>query len=295
MCSVNNYFSHDSNARNSDKIIPLRMKYGAEGYGIYFMLLERLREEPEYMSVKDYNMLAFDLRVDSAKVKSVIEDFGLFVFTEDGKYFYSESFKKRMEKKDAKRSKLSEAGKRGNEKRWGKKREELATQSPPDRICDEILSQEKKSKEKKETSPKGESKKCEISLPPDSKEDSLDSCHEELKNDQTWMETVCMNIRSSGHHDFTPSSFYQYLDCFFKKLQNEGVTYKTPKDAKAHFARWLHIELKNEKNERRTDKNKNGYSSEPKSTEAISPRKPDWLDNQTGTLEDFVNSIPIGR
>lgn len=65
---MNNYFSHDSNARNSDKIILLRAQMGAEGYGIYFMILERLREEPTYMSVKDYNMLAFDLRVDSAKI-----------------------------------------------------------------------------------------------------------------------------------------------------------------------------------------------------------------------------------
>ena len=56
------------------------------------MILERLREEPEYMSVKDYNMIAFDLREDASLIKSVIEDFGLFVFTEDGKYFYSESF-----------------------------------------------------------------------------------------------------------------------------------------------------------------------------------------------------------
>ncbi|MEI3107205.1 MAG: hypothetical protein V8T16_17530 [Parabacteroides merdae] len=51
------------------------------------MILERLREEPEYMSVKDYNMIAFDLREDASLIKSVIEDFGLFVFTEDGKYF----------------------------------------------------------------------------------------------------------------------------------------------------------------------------------------------------------------
>ena len=64
------------------------------------MILERLREEPEYMSVKDYNMIAFDLREDASLIKSVIEDFGLFVFTEDGKYFYSESFKKRMGYKD---------------------------------------------------------------------------------------------------------------------------------------------------------------------------------------------------
>ncbi|NLH46814.1 MAG: DUF4373 domain-containing protein [Acholeplasmataceae bacterium] len=116
---MNNYFSHDSNARNSDKLIPLRMKLGAEGYGIYFMLLERLRDEKDYMSIKDYNMLAFDLRVDASKVKSVIEDFRLFVFTEDGKYFYSEGFKKRMDIKDIESIKRSEAGKKGAAKRWG--------------------------------------------------------------------------------------------------------------------------------------------------------------------------------
>ena len=116
---MNNYFSHDSNARNSDKLIPLRMKLGAEGYGIYFMLLERLRDEKDYMSIKDYNMLAFDLRVDASKVESVIEDFRLFVFTEDGKYFYSEGFKKRMDIKDNGFIKRSEAGKKGAAKRWG--------------------------------------------------------------------------------------------------------------------------------------------------------------------------------
>ena len=150
---MNNYFSHDSNARNSDKLIPLRMRWGAEGYGIYFMILERLREEPGYMSVKDYNMIAFDLRVDTGKVKSIVEDFGLFVFTEDGKYFYSESFKRRMTQKDEKSKKLSEAGKIGNMKRWSKNNASTATQSPPDRICDKNLSQEKKSKEKKEYTP----------------------------------------------------------------------------------------------------------------------------------------------
>lgn len=145
----NKYFSHDSNARNSDKILPLRMRHGAEGYGIYFMILERLREEPEYMSVKDYNMIAFDLRVDAGKVKSVVEDFGLFVFTENGKYFYSESFKRRMQRMDAKSEKLSEAGKRGNEIRWSKQRDFIATQSPPDRICDEKASQTKQNKTNK--------------------------------------------------------------------------------------------------------------------------------------------------
>lgn len=115
-----NYFSHDSNARNDEKLVRLRMKQGASGYGVYFMILERLREEADYMSAKDYNMIAFDLRVDAAIVKSVVEDFGLFTFTDDGKCFYSESFTRRMDIKDTLRRQRSEGGKIGMKNRWKK-------------------------------------------------------------------------------------------------------------------------------------------------------------------------------
>lgn len=114
------YFSHDSNARNSEKLIKVRMKYGASGYGVYFMILERLREEHDYMSIKNYNVIAFDLRVDASEIKSIVEDFGLFAFTDDGKCFYSEGFNKRMALKDAKSKKRAEAGKKGASNRWGK-------------------------------------------------------------------------------------------------------------------------------------------------------------------------------
>lgn len=117
---LKNYFPHDSDARNSDKLIRLRMRHKAAGYGVYFMILERMREESNYMSVKDYNMIAFDLREDAALIKSVVEDFGLFVFTEDGKYFYSESFNRRMAYKDEKSQRRSEAGKKGMDSRWNK-------------------------------------------------------------------------------------------------------------------------------------------------------------------------------
>lgn len=96
---------------------------GAEGYGIYFMLLERLRDEPNYTSVKDYNMLAFDLRVGSDKVKKVVENFGLFVFTEDGKHFYSEGFSRRMQLKDQQR----ENAKKAAETRWIREREKQSS------------------------------------------------------------------------------------------------------------------------------------------------------------------------
>lgn len=121
---MRSYFSHDSNARNSDKLMKVRMKLGAEGYGIFFMLIERLREEEGYKSTIDYDTLAFDLRVDAEKVKQVVENYDLFKFTEDGKYFYSDSFNERMEMMDLKSKKLAEAGKKGAKKRWGNKQED---------------------------------------------------------------------------------------------------------------------------------------------------------------------------
>lgn len=103
------YFSHDSNARNDEKIIMLRMKHGWEGYGIYWAIIERLRDSGDYSSVTDYNLIAFDLRTDAAKIKSIINDFGLFSFTENGKRFYSDSLKKRMDIKDEKSDKARRA------------------------------------------------------------------------------------------------------------------------------------------------------------------------------------------
>ncbi|MCW2280437.1 DnaD domain protein [Lactococcus lactis] len=145
---MNNYFPHDSNSRNSDKLLPVRMKYGAEGYGIYFMILERLREEKNYMSVKDYNMLAFDLRVDTSKLKAIVEDFGLFAFTEDGECFYSEGFNKRMEIMEEKSRKKSEAGKKGAAKRWQKNSSAIAEPLAKDSEANAVAKEKNSNKTK---------------------------------------------------------------------------------------------------------------------------------------------------
>lgn len=137
-----NYFSHDSNARNDEKLLRLRMRHGAAGYGVYFMLLERLREEADYTSAKDYNMIAFDLRVDAALVKSVVEDYGLFTFTDDGQHFYSDSFSRRMGMKDTLHDSRARAGRLGMASRWGKRlnedtveAESRVPETEPPRTC----------------------------------------------------------------------------------------------------------------------------------------------------------------
>ena len=109
------YFSHEANARNDEKCIALRMTLGLEGYGLYLCLIERLMQESDYSHVTDYNTIAFDLRCSNQLVKTVVEDFGLFAFTEDGKRFYSESLIRRMLKADE----ISAQNRINAQKRWG--------------------------------------------------------------------------------------------------------------------------------------------------------------------------------
>ena len=120
-----NYFSHDSNARSDNKIIALRMKYGWEGYGLYFALIEKLADSPCYKLPQDYNALAYDLRADNAKIRSIVNDFGLFEITEDGNFFYSNSLLKRMQFKDEKSIKARESA----NKRWEKEKLKKQMQS----------------------------------------------------------------------------------------------------------------------------------------------------------------------
>lgn len=91
------FFSHDSNARNDQKVLSLRIRYGAEGYGVYFMLLEMLMEASGYELELNYDMLSFSLHARREVIEAVIEDYDLFVFSEKGRIFYSESLKKRLE------------------------------------------------------------------------------------------------------------------------------------------------------------------------------------------------------
>lgn len=132
---MRSYFSHDSNARNSDKLMKVRMGLGAEGYGIFFMLIERLREEEGYKSTIDYDTLAFDLRVEPEKVKQVVENYDLFKFTEDGKYFYSDSFNERMEMMDKRAQQRISKAKKAAEARWNKQSEDTSNSQALPKQC----------------------------------------------------------------------------------------------------------------------------------------------------------------
>lgn len=168
------YFSHDSNARNSKKLLRLRQRHGAAGYGVYFMILERLRDEEGYRSDADYDMIAFDLHVEPELIRSVVEDFSLFELSEDGTTFHSCGFDERMEIKDQK----STAGKKGAEARWGNKENTDRMAQNGKTITETDSANAKKSKEKK--SKENYSSSFPSSLPSDGKIEAEEKQQEEF-------------------------------------------------------------------------------------------------------------------
>ena len=122
------YFKHDSNARNDEKILALRRKFGMEGYGIYWCIIEKMRENADYRIMADYTAISWDLRCKETTVQSVVEDFGLFDL-EDG-YITSNRLREDMRQWDERRAAYAEAGRRGMQSRWKKNEEQQPQQEP---------------------------------------------------------------------------------------------------------------------------------------------------------------------
>lgn len=114
------YFSHDSNARNDQKCLKLRRVLGMEGYGIYWVLIEMLREATGYrLPMSSIPDISYETRVSEEKVQAVISQFDLFEIQDDN--FFSMRLSRSMELMQARGEKY----RKNALKRW--KNEENAT------------------------------------------------------------------------------------------------------------------------------------------------------------------------
>ena len=124
------YFSHDYNTRNDQKIKKLISKHGYFGYCLFWAIVEDLYNNANALQL-DYDIIAYDLRTTNELVKSIINDFELFVIN-DG-IFGSMSVQKRLDERDAKSKKASESARY----RWDKNKSDanaLPTQSDSNAI-----------------------------------------------------------------------------------------------------------------------------------------------------------------
>jgi len=117
------YFSHDYNARSDEKIKKLLMKHGFAGYGLFWAIVEDLYQNANALQT-DYDLLAFEYRTQPGTIKSIVNDFDLFVVK--GENFGSMSVQNRLDARDEKSQKARESAKA----RW-EKPEEDANALPP--------------------------------------------------------------------------------------------------------------------------------------------------------------------
>ena len=73
------YFPHFSNARHDRKIKRIRLDWGNQGYALYFMTLEVLRDQSDFSyPTSDIDLLADEFNVTEAELKAIIFDYKLF-------------------------------------------------------------------------------------------------------------------------------------------------------------------------------------------------------------------------
>lgn len=114
------FFSHDSNSKDDPKCVMLIEQLGLEGYGIFWILVETLRDQPEYKyPLSLIPAIARRYNTTTQKVEAVVKTYNLFKCTDDD-FFFSASLVRRMEFWEAARLKKSIAGKKGNQMRWDK-------------------------------------------------------------------------------------------------------------------------------------------------------------------------------
>ena len=130
-----NYIPHPSNCSKSSLITTLLIEEGHAAYGIYWMVLELLRDCPEYRIGNNPKSIAWSIHcTDLDLVARVLKNYGLFDVDADGLLF-SPWLLDQMASYDDKKRRLQEAGRRGAAKRFAKggDREAIATIPGEDR------------------------------------------------------------------------------------------------------------------------------------------------------------------
>jgi hypothetical protein len=112
------YFSHDCNASADPKVLKLINKYGYEGYGIYWRLLEYLYTQDGLL--EDYNLVITMLFPNYNQVITMLDYMiELQLFCVDEKFrLYSKRLLDTINLQVSKHKKLSQGGKKGMKSRY---------------------------------------------------------------------------------------------------------------------------------------------------------------------------------
>lgn len=113
------YFPHDSNAKDDPKCLILIEELGLEGYGIFWVLIETLRDQKDFKApIRIIPALARRYNTSTEKIKAVVNRYDLFI-VQDNEFFFSESLIKRMQPLLEKKHQRKIGGIKGNLIKYG--------------------------------------------------------------------------------------------------------------------------------------------------------------------------------
>ena len=117
------YFPHDDNAAGDERILKLRAKFGnAEGYGMWWMLLEHLVRNQGYLMGDAMGVLSISYGLENNKVAEFIEFCVAIGLLEKNKRGL---FNARLMEHIDLMEKKSEGGKEGAKRRWGSQKKPI--------------------------------------------------------------------------------------------------------------------------------------------------------------------------
>jgi uncharacterized protein YdaU (DUF1376 family) len=106
------YLRHDYNAAQDPKLINVRRDHGTAGYGIYWLLIEWLRQQKNgKVKCDEISAFIFNAQADKTATESIINDYKLFIV--DNGCIFSERLNRDTNSYNSMKTKRIEAGKKG--------------------------------------------------------------------------------------------------------------------------------------------------------------------------------------
>lgn len=220
------YFPHDSNAKDDPKITLLIDQLGLEGYGIFWVLIETLRDQPDYKyPLKLLPSLARKFATTHEKIKAVVSCYDLFEIEND-LFFFSVSLIERMLPLE----KIREQRKAAVKSRWKKSKQKELKENDTTVIRPYNDSNTGVIQRREEEKREEESKEKKTSF--------FEKIGLDLLNSQMWIEGIAMQNQLSFE------LCKKYLVKFLKEQRSKENTELEINDYKSHFVSWVKVEIK---------------------------------------------------
>lgn len=212
---------YSAGAMFSFPMLSLRCKLGAEGFGIYIMILELMMLNGGCIPA-DYNLIAFSINVDEEIVRSVVEDFNLFTIVTDetGKNFITEE---KIEEWHESAENLKTRRAAAAKSRWERKQVKIG----------EIVSENKHGAS--EVKPKvAETVRNKVEASVDSVSSDYDYVEdtERILESEEWIAGECERL------GLDPLTLREVMREFMKFTKGRGGKYAGRREYLQHFTRW---------------------------------------------------------